>query len=58
MKLCDRCLKALESREGYQSTFSSRNLDNEKCDCCGDTTSYFLHELLAYEGKVEKTDEI
>lgn len=49
MKVCDRCLMAIESREGKQLTFT-HHWDGESedfvCDWCGEDMYDTLHEIL------------
>lgn len=49
MKVCDRCLMAIESKEGKQLTIE-RHWDGESedfgCDWCGEDMFDKLHELV------------
>lgn len=49
MKVCERCLKAIESREGVQPIFAHHNLEHEACEMCGNNEEYMIYELLLYE---------
>ena len=46
--VCERCLMAIESREGVQGTIK-RHIDedsNDECDWCGECDNGVLYELL------------
>ena len=49
LKVCDRCLMAIESREGKQLTIT-RHRDEESedfvCDWCGEDMYDELHEFV------------
>ena len=50
LKVCGRCLLAIESREGTQATFrhwvDEDNPDESRCDWCEETGFDVLFELV------------
>ena len=49
MKVCDRCLAAIESREGKQLTvplYKDEDSEDFVCDWCGEDMYDTLHEIL------------